>query len=91
MIIPALSNNTLRTSLTSQGFTNDLINTIINDPTAIWNAQSQSNLFDLAAPIKEQIISAYTEGFNTVFRVYVGLIGFNLFVFRSCVLAEELC
>lgn len=64
-------------------FSSELIDDILKDPTAIWRMSSAVNsktLFDLDSSMKEVIIGAYTEGFSLVFRVFVALIGLNLYV-----------
>lgn len=82
-----LSNNTLRTHLSSQtpSIPPTLIDTIIDDPTALWRptALYGAQVFDLPAEEKATIVRAYVAGFRAMFRVFVGLMGVNLYVRRD--------
>lgn len=74
------SNNTLRAQLSSS-FSQSTISAIVDDPTAIWRPSARGTaLFDLAQGEKDQVIRAYVKGFQTLFQVYIGLVGLNLCV-----------
>lgn len=79
-IAATIINNILRTNLLAENFSADLITSIINDSTGIWQPSktSGSALFDLPQSQKDLIIAAYVKGFQTVFHVYIGLMGLNL-------------
>lgn len=85
------SNNILQSELGALSFSQELITAIINDPTGIYQASSivGSSLLDLDQSIKDQIVQAYVDGFKVVFRVYIGLIGTNLYVLHSTSLNEH--
>ncbi|KAK4701011.1 hypothetical protein P7C70_g5223, partial [Phenoliferia sp. Uapishka_3] len=73
----AIINNTLRSELIKlPGFPSTLIDSIIDDSTGIWrpSATSGSELYDLSAEQKADIISAFVKGFHTMFRGTVVLV-----------------
>lgn len=55
-----------------------VIDAVIDDPTAIWRSNAVTQALDLTATEKAQVISAFVQGFHTIFHVHLGLIGFNL-------------
>ncbi|GJN90870.1 hypothetical protein Rhopal_003884-T1 [Rhodotorula paludigena] len=76
-------NTILRSKLNARGFAESTIFTIIDDPTSIWASASvtgTASLDSLDPARKEQIISAYVAGFQTLFRVLVALIGFDFVI-----------
>ncbi|GAA6001964.1 hypothetical protein JCM10207_003014 [Rhodosporidiobolus poonsookiae] len=82
VVASTIINNTLRSKLEPLGFTQSTISAIIDDPTAIWrsSADSGSALIGLPQGEKTQIVSAYVDGFHTLFHVLLGLIAFNFCV-----------
>ncbi|GAA5826068.1 hypothetical protein JCM3770_005229 [Rhodotorula araucariae] len=77
VIAATILNNILRSKLSPLGFANDLISAVIDDPTGIWRTSGSvgTRLLDLSSTQKAQIISAYVQGFHTLFHVLCGLIG----------------
>ncbi|GAA5910326.1 hypothetical protein JCM8208_006009 [Rhodotorula glutinis] len=76
VIAATILNNTLRSGLSPLGFEQSLISAVIDDPTGIWRSSSREGtmLLDLPQVEKDQIISAYVDGFHTLFHVLAGLI-----------------
>ncbi|GAA5914845.1 hypothetical protein JCM6882_007818 [Rhodosporidiobolus microsporus] len=77
VIAATILNNNLRSKLLPLGFSHTTVDAVIDDPTGIWPSTVGADLVDLSAEQKAQIVRAYVQGFNTVFHVFVGLIGFN--------------
>ncbi|GAA5840937.1 hypothetical protein JCM9279_001265 [Rhodotorula babjevae] len=76
VIAATILNNTLRSKLSPLGFEQSLISAVIDDPTGIWRSSSRegTTLLELPQAEKDQIISAYVDGFHTLFHVLAGLI-----------------
>lgn len=66
----------MRSKLSPLGFEQSLISAVIDDPTGIWRSSSRegTTLLNLPQAEKDQIISAYVDGFHTLFHVLAGLI-----------------
>lgn len=88
-------NTSLRQELLANGFPDALIQSVIDDPTAIWGTTASTTasavaLFSLPPESKALIISGFQRGFSTVFKIYIGLIGSNFFVALLFIKQQEL-
>lgn len=85
-------NNTLRSKLSPLGFSRSLISAVIDDPTGIWRSSAEQGtaLFDLSQQEKDQIVSAYVQGFHTLFHVLAGLIAGAFVIATVCVKRHSL-
>lgn len=88
-------NTSLRQELLANGFPDALIQSVIDDPTAIWGTTASTSasavaLFSLPSESKALIISGFQRGFSTVFKIYIGLIGSNFFVALLFIKQQEL-
>ncbi|GAA5995686.1 hypothetical protein JCM5350_006643 [Sporobolomyces pararoseus] len=81
VVSATIINNSLRSHLSPLGFSNSLIDALIDSPSGIWRTESKTqsamDLINLPLEQKQQIIEGYVKGFRIMFEVLTGLIGFN--------------
>ncbi|GAA6031810.1 hypothetical protein JCM8097_002002 [Rhodosporidiobolus ruineniae] len=77
VVASTIINNTLRSHLTSHGFSASTISSIIDDPTAIWRSATNAEgpLTSLSSSAKTTIVQSYVAGFHKLFYVHAALIG----------------